>query len=72
MHAFFQSGTWIITFILASWLFWMWMLLECVIKELVTGREKLGWTVLITSTYILGALLYFLFRRTRRISEIGE
>jgi hypothetical protein len=55
-----------------SWLFWMWMLLESLIIELYTRKEKFGWVVLITTTYIVGALMYFFIRRPRRIAEVGE
>lgn len=58
--------------IFISWLFWMWMLLESLIGELFTGKEKTGWVVLISTTYIVGALMYFFIRRPGRIAESGE
>ena len=62
----------IVLSIFISWLFWMWMLLESLIVELLTRKEKFGWVVLITTTYLVGALMYFFIRRPRRIAEIGE
>ena len=58
--------------IFITWLFWMWMLLESLVLELLTGKEKFGWIVFITTTYIIGALMYFIIRRPRRIAEVGE
>jgi hypothetical protein len=55
-----------------TWLFWMWMLLESLIVELLTRKEKFGWVVFITTTFIVGALMYFFIRRPRRIAEVGE
>ena len=58
--------------IFMTWFFWMWMLLECVMMEQLTGRDKVGWTIVITTTYCIGALLYLIFRRPQRIGEVGE
>jgi hypothetical protein len=58
--------------VLVTWIFWMWMLLESLILELLTGKEKFYWIVFITTTYIIGALMYFFIRRPRRIAEVGE
>ena len=52
-----------------SWLFWMWMLLESLIIELYTRKEKFGWVVLITTTYIVGALMYFFYPQTKTNSR---
>jgi hypothetical protein len=49
----------------------MWMFLESLVIELLTGKEKFGWVVFITTTYILGAAMYFLIRRPKRIAEVG-
>jgi hypothetical protein len=54
-----------------SWFFWMWMFLESLIMELLTGKEKFGWVIFITTTYIFGAVMYFFIRRPRRIAEVG-
>ena len=58
--------------VFSTWLFWMWMLLESLTIELLTGKEKFGWVVFISTTYILGAFMYFIIRRPRRIAEVGE
>jgi hypothetical protein len=55
-----------------TWLFWMWMLMESLIVELLTGKEKFGCVVLITTTFLVGALIYFLIHRPRRIAKVGE
>ena len=58
--------------VFSTWLFWMWMLLESLTIELLTGKEKFGWVVFISTTFILGAFMYFIIRRPRRIAEVGE
>lgn len=58
--------------IFTTWLFWMWILLECVMIEQLTGRDKVGWTIVITTTYCIGALLYLICRRPKRIVKVGQ
>jgi hypothetical protein len=53
-------------------LFWIWMLIDCAIKEPSSGNDKLIWILIIIFTHLLGALIYFLVRRPKRIREFGE
>ena len=55
-----------------SILFWVWMLVDCVIKEPSAGNDKLVWVLIILFTYVLGAALYLLVRRPRRLAEVGR
>jgi len=53
-------------------IFWIWMLLDCATKEPDEGNDKLIWVLIILFTYLLGASLYFFFRRPERISQFGR
>ncbi|WP_445475235.1 PLDc N-terminal domain-containing protein [Methanococcoides methylutens] len=53
----------------ASTLFWFWMLIDCVMNEPSQGNDKLIWVIIIVFTQLLGALIYFFFRRPKRIAQ---
>ncbi|WP_394698014.1 PLDc N-terminal domain-containing protein [uncultured Methanolobus sp.] len=53
-------------------LFWLWMLIDCAMKEPSEGNDKLIWIIVIIFTHLLGALVYFFVRRTKRIQEYGR
>jgi hypothetical protein len=53
-------------------IFWIWMLIDCATKEPSSGNDKLIWILIIIFTHLLGALIYFLVRRPKRIREFGE
>ena len=50
---------------------WIWMIIDCATKESSEGNEKLIWILIILLTHWIGALIYFLVRRPKRIQEIG-
>jgi hypothetical protein len=52
--------------------FWIWMLVDCLMKESSDGNEKIIWGIVIAFTHVLGAALYFLLRRPQRIRELGR
>jgi len=52
--------------------FWLWMLIDCAVKEPSSGNDKLIWILIILLTHLIGALIYFLVRRPKRIRELGE
>lgn len=56
---------------LLAFVFWVWMLVDCVTKEASTGNDKLIWVLLLIFTHLLGAVLYFIVRRPRRKAELG-
>lgn len=51
---------------------WVWMLVDCATKESSEGNEKLTWVLIIVLTHVIGALLYLLFRRPKRVQELGR
>ncbi|MDK2826781.1 MAG: hypothetical protein PWQ63_1476 [Methanolobus sp.] len=53
-------------------LFWLWMLIDCATKEPSEGNDKLIWIIIIVFTHVLGALVYFVVRRPKRIKEYGK
>jgi hypothetical protein len=53
-------------------LFWLWMLIDCATKEPTEGNDKLIWIIIIVFTHLLGALVYFVVRRPKRIQEYGK
>jgi cytochrome c oxidase assembly factor CtaG len=57
-------------FLLAS-LFWLWMLVDCAMKESADGSDKLVWIIIIVFTHFIGAVVYFLFRRPQRFEGIN-
>ena len=53
-------------------IFWIWTLVDCLMKESSHGNDKVIWAIVILLTHLLGALLYFSIRRPQRISELGH
>jgi hypothetical protein len=50
-------------------LFWIWMLIDCLLNQTLSGGKKLFWTLFILLTHFFGALLYFFIARPRRIAR---
>jgi hypothetical protein len=50
--------------LLAS-IFWIWMIVDALLYEPTTG-EKLLWFVVIFFLHFIGALIYFVVRRSQR------
>ena len=57
---------------LAGTLFWIWMIVDCATKEPSEGNSKVVWILIIVLTHWMGALVYFIFRRSKRIQEFGR
>lgn len=55
-----------------SSIFWVWMLIDCLIKESNEGSNKIAWILVILFTHLIGALVYYLVRRPQRIKELGR
>jgi hypothetical protein len=51
---------------------WIWMIVDCATKEKSEGNEKVVWILVIVLTHWIGALIYLLARRPRRIQELGR
>ncbi|RMG35178.1 MAG: hypothetical protein D6725_13055 [Planctomycetota bacterium] len=66
-------------FLLIKWLvglllfvFWIWVLVDCLVNEPSQGNEKIAWAVVILLGNLLGALLYLVIRRPERIRRFGR
>jgi len=57
---------------LATTVFWVWMLVDCLTKESSEGNDKLVWAAVIFFLHLLGAVLYYFVRRPKRIEELGQ
>ncbi len=55
-----------------GFVFWVWMLVDCLVNEPSEGNDKLVWVVVIIFTNVIGAVIYFLVRRPKRLSESGS
>ncbi|MDD5705519.1 MAG: PLD nuclease N-terminal domain-containing protein [Kiritimatiellae bacterium] len=51
---------------------WIWMLVDCATKEKSEGNDKLIWILVIVLAHWIGALVYLLVRRPKRIQELGK
>lgn len=64
-------GLLVLPIVLLGTIFWIWMLIDCAVKEKGPGNDKLVWILIILFMHFLGALLYFFARRPQRIQEFG-
>lgn len=56
---------------LGGTILWVWMLIDCVTKEPSEGNDKIIWILVILFTHLLGALIYYFYRRPQRIQRYG-
>lgn len=61
-----------VSFVVATAVFWIWMLVDCATKEPSEGNDKLIWVLVIVFASWVGALIYFLVRRPERIRTCGR
>lgn len=57
---------------LAAFAFWIWMLIDCLMKEPSQGNDKLIWALVIVFTHWIGAAIYYFVRRPERMQTYGE
>ena len=50
---------------------WIWMIVDCATKEKSEGNDKLIWILVIVLTHWIGALIYLIARRPKRIQQYG-
>jgi hypothetical protein len=54
--------------VLLATVVWIWALVDCILHEPAQGTTKLIWVIVIVFTHIVGAVLYLLLRRPRRMA----
>ncbi len=59
-------------FALLSFVFWLWMLIDCLTKEPSEGNDKIVWVLVVFFGNLLGAAIYFFARRPERIRVQGH
>lgn len=52
--------------------FWVWMLIDCLKNESSTGNDKIIWALVILLLNGIGALIYYFVRRPERIKQFGQ
>ena len=73
MEMFLIGGSLVITVLwLFSLVFWIWVLVDCLRRESDEGNTRLIWGIVIVFTSIIGAFLYYIIRRPKRIRELGS
>ena len=53
-------------------IFWVLVLVDCLKNESSQGNDKIVWVVVIVLAHWIGALIYLIVRRPKRIQEQGK
>lgn len=56
----------VVPIIIASFVFWIWMLVSAVQNKGLTEGEKIGWVLVLVFVHVLGAILYFFIGHPKR------
>jgi len=54
-----------------SFVLWTRTIIDCLKMETDKGNKRLIWFIIILITYLIGAFLYYVVRRPKRILELG-
>jgi hypothetical protein len=54
---------------LATCVFWIWMLISAIQNQGLTGTERVIWVLVIFFLHFLGAFLYLLLGRPKRLNQ---
>lgn len=57
---------------IVSFVFWIWMLIDCASNEPSHDNEKVVWILVIALLQGIGALIYYFARRPQRIRKYGR
>nr|BBH91316.1 hypothetical protein KTC_60670 [Thermosporothrix sp. COM3] len=58
----------LVALVVCAGVFWMWMLVDCLINETLNGRQRLGWLALVVFASIIGSIIYFI--KARNIEKV--
>lgn len=62
----------VMTFGIGGMLLWIWTLIDCIRNESDQGNERIIWVVVIAAAHLIGAMIYLVVRRPRRIATLGR
>lgn len=62
----------IVAVVLAAFIFWVSVLADCLLNEPSDGWGKLVWALVIVFTFVIGAGIYYLGQRPRRLTRMKE
>ncbi|MEA1958705.1 MAG: PLDc N-terminal domain-containing protein [Chloroflexota bacterium] len=51
---------------------WIWTIIDCATNEPPEGNDRLIWTLIVVLTHWIGALIYLLVRKPKRIEQYGK
>jgi uncharacterized membrane protein len=51
---------------------WIWTLIDCINNETDERNERVIWVVVIAAAQLIGALIYLIVRRPKRIAMLGH
>ena len=53
-------------------IFWIWVLIDCLVKEPSDTNDKVAWMLFILFVPPVGALVYYFIRRPERVKLVGR
>ncbi len=57
---------------LGGFVLWIWTLIDCITNESDQGNDRIVWVVVIAVAQLIGALIYLVVRRPKRIATLGH
>jgi len=57
---------------LGGFVLWIWTLIDCINNETDDSNERVIWVVVIAAAQLIGALIYLVARRPKRIATLGH
>jgi hypothetical protein len=57
---------------LGGFILWVWTLIDCITNEPEEGNERIVWVVVIAVAQLIGALIYLIVRRPKRLATLGH
>ena len=51
---------------LACFVFWIWMLIDCLTNDGIQGSEKVAWVIVVVLLPLIGSLIYLFVGRSKR------
>jgi hypothetical protein len=57
---------------IGGFVLWIWTLIDCINNESDQGNERIVWVVVIAVAQLIGALIYLVVRRPKRIATLGH